>query len=426
MAYSFSDIRVKAEFDLENIYKLFSKSSVNEHGMLELECSLKKGTGLADTIRKINNTNIKFFFNEDRKILFNGIIKRAVSFNKQGEDILKLYAVGLTKELDKDKKKRLFQGDKLNNKDIAEHIVSEYAGKLLAENENNNSVYIALQYEESDWEFIKRIATREGKLIIQAESAEGLRIYFGIPDTEAKTNYDKEILISGTDNTSCITEEDIDKGYIISGKWHIFLSEENYGLGSLVNIKNEKYVVIEKEAEFINGFLQFKYKVCKKDKIKVLEKYNSKITGILLDGIVKKCEADDLFIKFDIESNISTEQVKLSWFPITGNVMYCMPEEDTKVKVYFGDFDERKNVFAVESINNTVNGERGLITKAFKSMQLRNKGVSFKAKSSVKTSGKNIDFSSSEKLLILSDKDIKVKAELMTLISRTDIEFIKK
>ena len=59
-------------------------------------------------------------------------------------------------------------------------------------------------------------------------------------------------------------------------------------------------------------------------------------------------------------------------------------------------------------------------------MQLRNKGVSFKSKSSVETSGKNIDFSSSEKLLILSDKDIKVKAELMTLISRTDIEFVKK
>ena len=95
MAYSFSDIRIKAEFDLENIYKLFSKSSVNEHGMLELECSLKKGTGLADTVRKINNTGIKLFFSEDRKILFNGIIERAVSFNKQGEDILKLYAVGL-------------------------------------------------------------------------------------------------------------------------------------------------------------------------------------------------------------------------------------------------------------------------------------------------------------------------------------------
>ena len=59
-------------------------------------------------------------------------------------------------------------------------------------------------------------------------------------------------------------------------------------------------------------------------------------------------------------------------------------------------------------------------------MQLGDKGVNFKTKSSVKTSGKNIDFSSSEKLLILSEKDIKVKAELMTLISKTDIEFIKK
>lgn len=425
MAYSFLDISIKAEFEVENIYKLNSKSGVNEHTTLELECSLKKDEKLKELTRDDNNTNIKLILNEDGKLLFNGTIKKILSFNRLGENILRIYAVGLSENLDRERKKRLFKGDSLENKDIAEHIVSEHFGKLLSKNENDNSAYIALQYGESDWEFIKRIAAREEKLIIPAELTDRLRIYFGIPDIEVEIEY-KEILISGTNSEGCITRKDRDRGYIINGKWHIFLSEENYGIGSIVNIYNEKYIIVEKEVEYINGFLQFKYRVCKKDKIKALEKYNSKITGILLDGTVKKCEADELFVKFDIESDTSSNKVKLPWLPVTGNTMYCMPEEDTKVKVYFGDCDERKNVFVLESISNGFVSERGIITKALRIMQLGDKGVNFKTKSSVKTSGKNIDFSSSEKLLILSEKDIKVKAELMTLISKTDIEFIKK
>ena len=186
MAYSFLDISIKAEFEVENIYKLNSKSGVNEHTTLELECSLKKDEKLKELTRDANNTNIKLILNEDSKLLFNGTIKKILSFNRLGENILRIYAVGLSENLDRERKKRLFKGDSLKNKDIAEHIVSEYFGKLLSKNENDNSAYIALQYGESDWEFIKRIAAREEKLIIPAELTDRLRIYFGIPDIEVE------------------------------------------------------------------------------------------------------------------------------------------------------------------------------------------------------------------------------------------------
>lgn len=45
--------------------------------------------------------------------------------------------------------------------------------------------------------------------------------------------------------------------------------------------------------------------------------------------------------------------------------MYCMPEVGSRVKVYFGDRDESKNVFAIEceNISSFSNEIKGIVTK---------------------------------------------------------------
>ena len=55
-----------------------------------------------------------------------------------------------------------------------------------------------------------------------------------------------------------------------------------------------------------------------------------------------------------MDSGLEKKRYRLEWLPVTGNVMYCMPEVGAKVKVYLGNSDESKNVFAIECENISV------------------------------------------------------------------------
>ena len=142
---------------------------------------------------------------------------------------------------------------------------------------------------------------------------------------------------------------------------------------------------------------------------------------------VTNVEAEDIFVKFSIDSGLEKKRYRFEWLPITGNVMYCMPEIGTNVKVYFGDRDESKNVFAIECENMSKfpNEIKGIITKDGKTMYIKDNGVELKADNKVSTSGKNMTFSSSDSLIMSARKKVKIKFEMVEINADGDISIQK-
>ena len=136
---------------------------------------------------------------------------------------------------------------------------------------------------------------------------------------------------------------------------------------------------------------------------------------------VADVEAEDIFVKFSIDSGLEKKRYKLEWLPVTGNVMYCMPEVGTNVKVYFGDRDESKNVFAIECENMSKfpNEIKGIITKEGKTLHIKDNGIEIKADNKVNISGKNLTLSSSAR------KKVKIKSDMMEINADKDISIQK-
>ena len=70
--------------------------------------------------------------------------------------------------------------------------------------------------------------------------------------------------------------------------------------------------------------------------------FNSRIAGLMLEGEVINTEKEKVFVKFDIDGSKGEALYPYPWTPITGNIMYCMPERGAKVGVYFGCSDEKE------------------------------------------------------------------------------------
>ena len=113
-------------------------------------------------------------------------------------------------------------------------------------------------------------------------------------------------------------------------------------------------MICEKEVQTVEATIKFHYKVCKEENIRSKRVYNEKIRGLVISAEVVDVKAEDVFVKFSMESGVEKKRYKLEWLPVTGNVMYCMTEVGAKVKVYLGNSDESKNVFAIECENISV------------------------------------------------------------------------
>ena len=208
----------------------------------------------------------------------------------------------------------------------------------------------------------------------------------------------------------------------------MFYSGEDYELGTVVKNRGLRFVICEKEVQTVEAALKFYYKVCKEENIKSNVIYNEGIRGLVMSAEVTDVEAEDIFVKFSIDSGLEKKRYRLEWLPITGNVMYCMPEIGTNVKVYFGDRDESKNVFAIECENMSKfpNEIKGIITKDGKTLHIKDNGIEIKADNKVNISGKNLTFSSPDSLIMSARKKVKIKSDMMEINADKDISIQKK
>ena len=179
-----------------------------------------------------------------------------------------------------------------------------------------------------------------------------------------------------------------------------------YELGTVVNNKDSSFLIYEKEAKTFGSAIKFYYKVCREGSIKTKKLYNDEIQGLVVSGEVTDVCDEDVFVKFSFDSGLKKSRHRFEWLPITGNVLYCMPEVGSKVKVYFGDSDEGENTFAIECENMSAfsNEIKGIVTKNGKTMHIKDNGVELKADNKVSISGKNMAFSSSDSLIMSARK----------------------
>ena len=85
--------------------------------------------------------------------------------------------------MDREKHSRSFQNAKMTFQELAQEILANYKDADLIYAAAGKAVgSLIVQYEETDWEFLQRVLSREGIMITPDCRQPGLKLYAGVPE----------------------------------------------------------------------------------------------------------------------------------------------------------------------------------------------------------------------------------------------------
>ncbi|WP_250278464.1 contractile injection system protein, VgrG/Pvc8 family [[Clostridium] colinum] len=286
---------------------------------------------------------------ETPTVIFNGIIQKSEIRHIGSVYYLTLNCVSNSFKLDIKKKNRSFQDKNMTYKDIIDKIASDYSSSQILDfaTESKKIENLILQYEETDWEFIKRLASRFNVGLIPLGADEGANIMFGI--REGKN-------IGNVEEYKYILEKNI-KNYLISKEnYNENLSEidsirfkietiENFDIYSKIKYQDFDLYISKKRAFLKDGILKFEYEICNKKGLTRDRFYNDKIVGLSIKGRVLKPIQDRIKVHLEIDENQDEETawefLYSTMYTAEGNIgWYCMPEINDTVYIYFPTKEE--------------------------------------------------------------------------------------
>ena len=425
-------VKVNSLLEAESIVSLYFTVKPCSHACVKLQVNISHGfiNQIKNIINEIKGSDVSVEYTDTAdnktKVLFKGIIENFRFSNDLGVCICHIEAFSKSLLLDKEKNDRLFQNKEDNIKSVVETVSSKIETRVIYNTETKKLGQLFLQYRETDWEFIKRIASNFGEVLV-ADYKSGLTaFYYGMPYSEDMVHFHPDHYESGFEIDIYEKKDLLESDHNIpAGDIYYTVSDySDYELGSKADFMGKIFYIKEKKVEAKEGYLVFTYKLCDKQYIKSTPKFNENITGLVIGGKVVDVKEEHIYVKSDIDCSDSTFPVV--WLPITGNVMYCMPEVNSRVQLYFGDSEESKIVFASDIIDHIKKSDRGLITEDKKEMSVDETSVKCGGSSMLSLSSALTNFGSIEKLHINAKGKIKIEAQMISIESNDEITVLKR
>lgn len=440
--YTYKEMKTNIKC-VQEIQEFTLKQEINEHVHMEMTAVVKEEE--KDNYVKSVLENEQIEVSVDDTVLFLGMVENVEIKQEGGFYFLTVKGISNTYQTDLKKKRKSFQNKKQTYRDMVSSIISEYSqGNMLdMVSEGAKISNIQLQYYETDWNYIKRMASHFNAGIVANCQLEGPKIYFGIPKgKDIRKIEDYEYRISK--NVAGYMKESHNANKKISEKdsmtVHI-VSDRNFDIGDRGTFEGGIVYVREKTIKMSKGILKYHYELCSKNGLTKPKIFNEKMAGVSLKGRVLERVRDHLKVKLEIDESQDKETAWLfpyaTMYASEGNSgWYCMPEENDTVWVYFPD-TESGNAVATSSIR--VQGSAGDKIDDPKVKYFRTadgKEVMFSPDEIVITCSDNsiyitlnkddgITISSTEKIKIHSDKEIKIEAEEKLTVSASEQVNIK-
>ena len=425
-------VKVNSLLEAESIVSLYFTVKPCSHACVKLQVNISHGfiNQIKNIINEIKGSDVSVEYTDTAdnktKVLFKGIIENFRFSNDLGVCICHIEAFSKSLLLDKEKNDRLFQNKEDNIKSVVEKVSSKSETRVIYNTETKKLGQLFLQYRETDWEFIKRIASNFGEVLV-ADYKSGLTaFYYGMPYSEDMVHFHPDHYESGFEIDIYEKKDLLESDHNIpAGDIYYTVSDySDYELGSKADFMGKIFYIKEKKVEAKEGYLVFTYKLCDKQYIKSTPKLNENITGLVIGGKVVDVKEEHIYVKSDIDCSDSVFPVV--WMPITGNVMYCMPEVNSRVQLYFGDSEESKIVFASDIIDYIKKSNRGLITEDKKGMSVDENSVKCGGSSMLSLSSALTNFGSIEKFHINAKGKIKIEAQMISIESNDEITVLKR
>ncbi|WP_077611734.1 contractile injection system protein, VgrG/Pvc8 family [Clostridium sp. Marseille-P2415] len=361
MAYAVEQIVING-IPVKDLTELKIDCSPGGHGNLWLSGYLAGENGEETLFRFSENDSITVCVGEGN-LLFSGILTK-VSVAGAGETV-KISAEVKSRSIlmDQKKRSRSFQDVNMTYSQLFQTILSEYPGSDIKLSIPDRPLgEIAVQYKETDWEFLKRMLSMLNAVLACRPGADSIKLYGGVPEIPQgkweyeKTGFRKEmgeysywLLQGGTVHDNDFLIMDIETNHVPE-----FFEQ--------IEDKGRKFVIRSFSYELVRGLIYCRCQLQKKEGILARMKYPMHLIGVALQGTVLEVAGTRIKIHLDIDHESGTEDVY--WFPFStlsastdGSGWYYMPEKGDNVRVYFPS-KYTKDAIAVSAVS-SYDGKNG-------------------------------------------------------------------
>ncbi|MGQ4680720.1 contractile injection system protein, VgrG/Pvc8 family [Paenibacillus polymyxa] len=289
----------------------------------------------------------------ESKPLFSGI---ALSVEvKVVRDVyyLEVEAISHTYRMDIQQRTRSFQYTKMTIPQMLEQIGKDYEGLDVIDGATGGEPIgrIAIQYQETDWAFLRRMASRYHTSLMPVARFDSPKFYFGIEDSPAQTVLDhtrytvrKQMLpfrYFQENEQAKVNENDF--------IFYEVETDEVLDLGAQLTFQGHSLYVIEAYTEMRQGLLRHQYVLASYKGLRQKGYYQEKLAGASLGGVVVDVRQDQVRIHLDCDKKQAVDQAH--WFNYStvysggGHTgWYVMPEKGDPVSLYFPGSREEDGV----------------------------------------------------------------------------------
>ena len=340
---TYEQLRISCRFTFLTIHKCCIKSKYGEHTSAAVS-GIVKGESVKTDLMDISNEKLEIFSqNKDgsRKLLFTGVV-RNIRLKEEGQyAILHVNAVSYTWKMDIERKSRSFQNLSLTYQDVVQAVAGEYAANVRWNIEDRPLQYPLIQYQETDYNFLKRIVSHLQGKIAPESSSPGTEVsfYAGMREGNNRGNIDLRqyvhtILPYKDKNRKEAGRKKQQIGYEIADMDYM-------EVGDRLQIQGRNLYVMETESVLEDNMLNCTCRVFPQECFEAGRIPADALRGTVITGTVLESGQEKVKLHLDIDrEQAASEAYRFSWKPITGNLFYCMPEVGSKAALYFDKNDE--------------------------------------------------------------------------------------
>ncbi len=421
------DYRIKMEpFEFVALQELRMSRGINDHAVAAITMLIKDESREQYLSILSKETWVKIVGISEQEeggepvytVLFHGLVTDFSFIQGGSGTVLSMRLMSGTARMDLKPHFRVFQNKDTESGLIYRQITETYPdGKASgAEGMNGKTGGVLIQYQETDWEFLKRLAGRSGQYLVADALKKGVRYTLGLPEGVKRAAEPGRIRIR-LDMNEYMEKSRNGMPYLQSLDMLELklVDREIYQLGDNVSYQGKDYFIYKIVTEYKGAECLHEYSMRTKAALEVLPILHNDVTGCSFDAIVTNIKNDRVQVEIAQDEWKAVDGQK--WFMYStvysspdGTGWYCMPEIGDSVRLYVPDREE--NSFISSAVHKESDASRqNPDHKSFKTKY--GKELLFTPDSIRMTNnqGMTVELDDSKGITITSDKNITIQAQ---------------
>lgn len=362
---SFQNLAV-VPYDVEQLLDVRIDHQINEHSTFYFKALLpdEKKDSYVKNNRQGSNVSLMVKGSDGKSdILFQGMVQDVEVKAIEGSYYIEVYAISHSYLLDVEKKSRTFQNKQMSYSELAKQVAADYADAMVYDvvTQGASIGQLIVQYNETDWEFLKRLASHFHTGLVNDVHFAQPRCYFGVPNSRKRTleafhysvkqNAGKYLTLS-KNGISGLQEQD----------FIYYQVETNLpaNIGDEVQFQGQTLYVYQIKGRMEKGIFLHHLTLTTQKGMSQPYQWHDRIAGCSLNANIVEIQNDQVKVSVEVDEVSGHSPGELCFFPYStiyssqdGSGWYCMPEIGDHVRIYFPDGIEEHS-YAISSVHEEV------------------------------------------------------------------------